>query len=698
MPESPSLLAVDGTTFLLTNRAGDIVGGTHGLFVRDARYISRWRLLLDGRPPVLLTSHHVDPYSGLVFLMNGSEGTLPPNSVSVLRSRVVGAGMEERIELHNHLTTPVVFDLRLEVAADFLDLFEVKAQHFVNPGDNVFAEENPAARPGASPGLRPGSPEASARLVLEAHRGAYSGVVEVTAAPPAQVDPLGLAWHLQLNPGETLGVTLAVRLTINSEALAPRHRLADLGSAHDESRMAPADGLGLARLETRWGALQETHERCMSDLATLVIDEPDLAEGLPAAGLPWFMTVFGRDTLITALQLLPAGQRMGWAAIETLARLQATADDPNQDAEPGKIVHELRRGPSAINGGNFPYYGSVDAPMLFVILLHELWRWSGDDARARTFRPNAQAALDWMRTRGDLDQDGFVEWHRRCATGLENQAWKDSWDAFRHRDGRLATGPIASSEVQGYTFDALVRAAELAAGPWGDPALGAELRASAASLYQRFNEQFWTDQRGGYYHLALDGAKAPVDSITSNMGHLLWSGIVAPERARAVADQLLSEPLFSGWGIRTMANTEAGFNPISYHCGTVWPHDNSLAVAGLHRYGFHEEANRILTALVEAGRSFEYRLPEVFAGYPRGVAPFPVQYPTASSPQAWACGAPALMLRAALGLEPAADRGGIQVSPHLPGPLKDLRLSGISAFGEQYSVDVSDGRASIRKT
>ena len=688
MPDS--LLAVDGTSFLLTDRSGDVVGGSHGLFVRDARYLSRWRLLLDGLAPVLLTSHHVDPYSGQVFLMNATGGRLPPNAVSVIRRRVVGGGMEERIELRNHLDEDVAFDLSLEVAADFLDLFEVKAEHFVNPGDNVFAE----ATLGSDPGARP---LGEATMVFEEQRGAYSGVVVVDAEPPPLVDARGLVWPIELAAGATFTATLLVSLTVNGEAIFPRHHLEQFGLAPGGREIPPPSRLGLAALRTDWRALQQTHERSMSDLATLVIDEPDLARGLPAAGLPWFMTVFGRDTLITAYQLLPAAPDMGWAAIDTLARLQATEDDPRRDAEPGKIVHELRRGPTAINGGHFPYYGTVDAPMLFVILLHELWRWSGDDERTCRYRPNAEAALEWMRTRGDVDKDGFVEWNKRCEAGLENQAWKDSWDAFRYHDGSLATGPIASSEVQGYVFDAYSRAAELAEGPWAAPGLAERMRADAARLQQRFNEQFWTDARGGYYHLALDGRKAPVDSLTSNMGHLLWSGIVPADRAPAVAAQLLSKTLFTGWGIRTMADSDAGFNPISYHCGTVWPHDNSLAVAGLHRYGFHAEANRILVAMVEAAQRFHYRLPEVFAGYGRAVAPFPVEYPTASSPQAWSCGATPLMLRAALGLEPRRDGQRVRIDPHLPAQVGNLRLDGMAAFGRPFAVEVHGGEATVRQ-
>jgi glycogen debranching enzyme len=688
-------MAIDGTSFVLSDRAGDITGGTQGLFVRDARYLSRWRLTVDGLAPSLLTSHHVDPYSTLVFLMNREGGALPPNAVTIIRRRVVGGGMEEELELESHIDRDVDFEMRLDVEADFLDLFEVKAQAFTNPGDRVFTEA--AAAPDANRnavGARPGG-----TLAYEQRRGGYFGQVSIAARPAPTVDANGMSWHVDLPAHGLFHATIAVSLRVGNEDVPRRHSLVDFGrirAARDDSEAA---GPGLARVSTSWHALQATYDRAADDLFTLLIDEPDLASGLPAAGLPWFMTVFGRDTLLTALQVLPGGQWLGWSAIDTLAGLQSTVDDPRRDAQPGKIVHELRRGPAAVNGGHFPYYGTVDAPMLFVILLHELWRWSGDDARACQYRPNVEAVLRWMEADGDPDGDGFIEWQRRATAGLENQAWKDSWDAYRGHDGALAVGPLAAAEVQGYAYDALLRAAELAAGPWQEPGLAERLRARAAVLHQAFNDRFWSDARGGYYHLALDGQKAPVDSMTSNMGHLLWSGIVPTERAAAVAAHLVSRALFSGWGIRTMASDDAGFNPISYHCGTVWPHDNSIAVAGLHRYGFHAEANRVMTAMIEAAAEFpDHRLPEVFAGYSRDVGPFPVEYPTASSPQAWACGSSMLMLRAALGLEPEVGTRTVRADPHLPAPATELMMRGFTAFDRTFDVRISDGRATVTAT
>ena len=455
-------------------------------------------------------------------------------------------------------------------------------------------------------------------------------------------------------------------------------------------------------LRTPWTPLQSTFRRSIADLGALLIEDADIspglpAVGLPAAGLPWFMTLFGRDTLIASYQLLPSGLEMAWGALRALAELQATAEDPSRDAQPGRIVHELRRGPIAINSGHFPYYGTIDAPLLFLVLLEEAYRWSGDERSVRRLREPAMAILDWIDAFGDVDGDGFIEYQRRAENGLENQSWKDSWDSMRFHDGTIARTPIAASEVQGYAYDAYRRTARLARGPWKDPELAARLEAKADRLYENFNRVFWSKGRGGFYHLALDRDKRPVDSKTSNMGHLLWSGIVPRERARAVVAQLMGPALFSGWGIRTMSTEDRGYNPISYHCGTVWPHDNSIAVAGLHRYGFHAEANLVMEATMDAAAFFEdWRLPEAFAGYSREVGPFPVEYPTAGSPQAWAAAAPLLMLRAALGMEPDMETRTIVTNPHLPSALRELELNGCPAFDRAFQVVVSGGRAQVR--
>jgi glycogen debranching enzyme len=390
------------------------------------------------------------------------------------------------------------------------------------------------------------------------------------------------------------------------------------------------------------------------------------------------MALFGRDSLITSYQALPMRPELARSTLIALAALQARDFDDFREAEPGKILHELRFGELTVTRErpHSPYYGTADATPLFLILLDELERWTGDAELVRRLEPNARAALEWMELHGDLDGDGYVEYRRRNEeTGLENQCWKDSQNSILFADGSKAAPPIATCEIQGYVYDAKRRCARLARDIWGDLALAERLEREAAELRRRFHEDFWIED-GGYYALALDGEKRKVDSLSSNIGHLLWSGIVDAEPAAEVAARLMGDRLFSGWGVRTMAVGDVGYNPIEYHNGTVWPHDCSLIAHGLGRYGYRTEAARIAVALVEAGERFAYRLPEVFTGYSRSVTDFPVQYPTASRPQAWATGAPLLLIRTLLGLEPEGD--ALAMDPWLPDRIGRLGLRAVA--------------------
>jgi glycogen debranching enzyme len=401
--------------------------------------------------------------------------------------------------------------------------------------------------------------------------------------------------------------------------------------------------------------------------------------------MPWFMTVFGRDTLITSYQTLLLGPELAGGALDVLAELQATEDDPSIDAEPGKIVHEVRHGKAAETWFR-RYYGTVDATPLYLVLLSELWRWTGDDELVRRLREPALAALGWIDSYG-----GFVSYERRTERGLENQSWKDSGDSQRFADGRIAEPPIAPVEVQGYAYDAKQRAAELARDVWGEPELADRLEAEASELQRRFDEAYWT---GDHYALALDRDGARVDSLCSNVGHLLWSGIVPDERVDAVVAALMGDGLWSGWGVRTMSANSAAYNPLSYHNGTVWPHDNSLIAAGLARYGRWEEAWRIARTMLEAAAFLDHQLPEVFAGLPRGETPFPIAYPTAARPQAWAAGTPVLLLQLLLGLRPEGGKL-VTVAPPLPEWAGSLRLTGVRAFDRSWDVRLEDNQVTV---
>jgi glycogen debranching enzyme len=406
------------------------------------------------------------------------------------------------------------------------------------------------------------------------------------------------------------------------------------------------------------------------------------------------MTLFGRDTLITSFQELILGPEAAAGALRALAEAQADVDDPERDAEPGKIVHELRRGKTA-RVWTDRYYGTVDATPLFLVLLSEHWRWTGDDGLVQELEHAARRALEWIDSSGDRDRDGFVEYLRRASHGIDNQNWKDSYNSMVFHDGSLASAPIAPVEVQGYVYDAKLRMAELARRVWRDEATAVRLEADASTLRARFNEAFWLPERG-WYALGLDAEKRPIDALGSNMGHLLWSGIVDAEHVAQVSSLLMSGPVGSGGGVRSLAADEPAFKPLEYHNGTVWPHDNSLIALGLAQAGQRPEAELVVRALLDSAPFFESRLPELFAGDERRGDEAPGVVPTSARPQAWAAGTPLLLLRAQLGLEPDPDARTLRVTAdELPAWLEGLVLDGVRAFGRQWRVRVKDRTASV---
>ena len=410
------------------------------------------------------------------------------------------------------------------------------------------------------------------------------------------------------------------------------------------------------RLECDLDSLKTTYRRSLVDLAALRFSPPVAGRGksLPAAGLPWFMTMFGRDSIFTSLQALPFTPELAATTLRALGDWQGTRVDDFRDEDPGRIPHEMRYGEMTAfeERPHSPYYGAADATALYVVLLDEYERWTGDTRLVHELEREARAALNWIDEYGDLMGNGYVSYRRRNEeTGLENQCWKDSWDSISYRDGRLPAFPRATCELQGYAYDAKMRGARLARRVWKDSALADGLERQAADLKRRFNRDFWVED-GEYFALALDTEGNQVDSLTSNNGHLLWSGIVQKSKAKAVARHLLGPRLYSGWGVRTLAEGEGRYNPIGYHVGTVWPFDTSFIAWGLRRYGFKEEAAQLAAGILDAATVFNGRLPEAFGGYERGVTKYPVQYPTACSPQAWSTGAPLLLLRTMLGLEP----------------------------------------------
>jgi glycogen debranching enzyme len=692
------LTVLDGNSFLVADDHGDVGAGSEGLYYNDTRYLSTWQLLLNGEPPQLLSSDTVDYYSAAVYLQNPPLPGMPAGAVSLIRDVFVGEGsLQNTLRVENHLIEPVELELRLEFDFDFLDLFEVKAREYRDE-DLVFTRRT---EPGFSVDVTHDQDENSWSFQLR--DGAFSAEALVWVSQRGHTGERFISHSVSLQPGETWESRANVVLLSGDSRRRDRYTTFYFG----QERVRVEESLRAWRLHapelvTDWEELRNTYTRSLADLAALRMrarQGSDRMGDLPAAGLPWFMTVFGRDTLLTSYQTLLLGPSLAAGTLETLAALQANERDDARDSEPGKIVHELRLGRVAAEGGVFPYYGSVDSTLLFLILMSELYRWTGDVDTIRGLREPAMRALGWMHEYGDLDGDGFIEYHRRSQRGLESQTWKDSWDSMRYHDGTVARTPVAAAEVQGYAYDARLRAAELCRHVWDDPELAARLEREAAQLKTAFNQAFFSERDGeGYFVLGLDHEKRQIDSLCSNIGHLLWSGIVDEPRAAAVAEQLMSDTLNSGWGVRTMSDRDRGFNPIGYHTGTVWPHDNSLLTAGLVRYGFRQYANRIASDMLTAARHFDYRLPEVFAGYRRGMTPFPVAYPTACSPQAWAAGAPVLFLTCMLGLRPDPGDGRLYVDAVLPEACRRLELRGISALGRRFDVSVQGGHAEVRES
>jgi glycogen debranching enzyme len=647
-----TLSVLDGSTFVVGDRLGDVGADgarEHGFYSDDTRFVSRW-LLRVGQTPLELLSLHQSAHFDAQFFLTPTIGPEEQAPCSIVRHRLMDHVWMEEVTITNHLHETARLHVMLEVATDFADLFEVK-EGVVAEREISFTHDDTS-------------------LTLAYEHGAFRRSVTVASSTPARITPSGFEYEPELKAGEEWSTSFtvspcAVQPGARFARREPRGSLADVRvqrAAELETWLAQAPAL-----QADEPALLRTYRASLSDLGALRM-QPDIADGatLPAAGLPWFMALFGRDSLITSYQALPYLPELAATTLRVLAARQATARDDFHEQEPGKILHELRFGELTATGQrpHSPYFGSADATPLFLVLLDEYHRWTGDDTLVRALESHARAALDWIAEGGDLDGDGYVEYERRNPTsGLRNQCWKDSWDSIQFADGTLAQGPIATCEIQGYAYDAQRRSARLAREVWSDAALGDRLEERASDLQARFRRDFWMPERG-YHALALDGNKRQVDSLTSNIGHLLWSGILDDDEAAVTTERLLDDQLFSGWGVRTLGTREVGYNPLGYHTGTVWPHENSLIAAGLARYGHHEEARTIASAILAAAPGFEHRLPEVFAGFPVSLTSVPVAFPTASRPQAWAAGAPLLLLSTVLGLQPEDS----VVEADLPGP------------------------------
>jgi glycogen debranching enzyme len=653
--------------FLLLDGHGEAhAPGALGLFFDDTRILSHYVLRFAGGPASVLSAQVPWMYSADVDLAItdeefGGDSWDPKHAVHIRREIVLEDELVERLTFTSYLRDPLEFPVRLELASDFADIFEVRGWRRKWRGQ--FFE-----------------PVIGDRSLVLPYRGQDGVLVEVVVRfdeAPDELHRRGASWTLQLDPGvkRVIEWHVAPREVPGSSADARTGSMVERrGRMAEVYRSWRAE---CARWTTDVAEFNASLRGAVDDLRALEIE----AEGTPllAAGIPWYATIFGRDSIIASLQTLPLNPDLALSTLRYLAARQGRKRDPFTEEEPGKILHELRRGELARAGEipHVPYYGTVDATPLWIVLLHETWRWTGDDGLVRDLLPALDRALRWIDQFGDADGDGFVEYDTTAGKGLRNKGWKDSGDGVPFPDGTLPEGPIALVEVQGYVYDAKRRAAELF-DAFDQSGRARKLRKEAEELRTRILQRYWMEGPGTFA-LALDGDKRPVPTATSNAGHLLWSGVPDPEQAERLARHLLDPEMFSGWGIRTLAASQEVYNPMSYHNGSVWPHDNAIIVQGLCRYGFDEQALEVLGAMHDVAADMKlHRLPELFCGMRRAGGMRPVHYPVSCSPQAWASGAFFMMLQGVLGLVPEAPIGSVHlIRPRLPRFLRSLTVSGL---------------------
>jgi glycogen debranching enzyme len=658
-----------GDTFGVFNRYGDVetVGqGQLGLFYVETRHLDRLTVRLEGQTPLLLSSTVRDDNAFLavdltnVDIARENRIAIPRGTLHVYRSKFLEEGIcYEQLRLTNYGLSSIEVIVSFEFGADYADIFEVRGTPRQKTGTRDVAQVN-------------------AESVTLSYRG-LDAVVRTTSlhfSPvPASLTESTASFPVWLNPSEEAVISLTIVCGRNFARGRPQPYAQAFGRRHDQCQESILDG---CKIKTSGKRFNEWLTRSEADLRMLIQGNPEGA--YPYAGVPWFNTVFGRDGIITALECLWMAPSIAEGVLNYLASTQATKKDAEQDAEPGKIVHEVRRGEmAALREVPFgQYYGSVDSTPLFVFLAGAYFLRTNNLELLKNIWPNILGALEWIDRYGDADHDGFVEYSRKSADGLTQQGWKDSGDSVSHADGQLADAPIALCEVQGYVYAAKVSAA-LVARALGQAQRAAELEQQASDLQWRFEEHFWNDELRCYV-LALDGSKKQCRVRTSNAGHALFCNIASPERAAITADSLLSEQMFSGWGIRTLAAGEVRYNPMSYHNGSIWPHDNAMVALGLSLYGFQSKVLDILHGMYEASHHVQlHRLPELFCGFhKRADSSAPTLYPVACAPQAWAAGSVFLLLRAALGLSISAPERIVRFSnPALPRNLDELTIENL---------------------
>jgi glycogen debranching enzyme len=682
----PQISIHQGQTVLVTEQDGQInFPSEKGLFFFDTRVVSSWTIYANGEPWELLNGGAINYHASRIFLTNRSllteDGTIAPRTLGLTISRSISGGMHEDLDVTNNSMSPVRFQLEIALRCDFADIFEVKSTRIVRRG-RILTQWS----------------EAHQHLRTTYRNGDFSRAVTISPAhsPSKAVYANGrLSLEVALKPGEAWHYCLLYALADGDRHFAaPRDCVGHSHKSHHTETMT--DWLKqVVKIQTSNEEFYRLFRQALEDMAALrlPIAGTDHMVFLPAAGLPWFVAPFGRDSLIVSLQNTLIYPEFARGALEILGSLQARDEDQYRDAEPGKILHEMRYGELAHFKliPHTPYYGTADATPLYLITLHSAWRAIGDRGLLERHIETAERCLSWIDNHGDRDGDGFQEYETRSPLGYENMGWKDSGDCVVYPDGSLVKGPKALCELQGYVYDAWVRMAEVF-DALGKPDRAQELRAKAGALFDRFNEAFW-DEDLGFYAYALDGDKKKVLTVASNAGHCLWSGIVPPERAEKVVQRLMAPDMWTGWGIRTLSANHPAFNPYNYQTGSVWPHDNAIIALGFKFYGFGAEAARIGHDISVAASHFLLnQLPELYTAFERDETVFPVQYIGANVPQAWAAGSAFMLTQALLGFLPDAPRNKLYVDPYLPRWLPDLTVQDVRV--SRHKLDIRFWRES----
>jgi glycogen debranching enzyme len=678
----PPVLTINrGSTFMVTDLDGQIdQTQPQGVFSDDTRFISTYNLYINDKSWTRVASAAVTYYAALLNLTNPRVLTpdgrdwIEENTIALTLQRSLNSCLYEYFHVVNYAQKHITFMFELAMRSDFADLFDVKSERLTRR-PNIDTVWDAQRR----------------ELTTSYHRDDFHRRVVYRVAEsgsqPAYANGR-LVFQVDLDPmGEWEALSEVFLLCGDARPPAPRAPRRPHGAVQSDDER----GAELERYQSEWissctaistpnSHVERAYEQSIEDMGALRLPEHDLAPNtwVPAAGVPWFVALFGRDSLIASYQSMGTNAPFARGALRELANYQAKERDDWRDAQPGKILHELRHGELA----HFhllpytPYYGTADATILYLIVLHEYYRWTGDRALVEELLPVVDGCLSWIDSFGDLDGDGFQEWQTFSKAGYENMCWKDAGDAIVYRDGRQATSPKGTCELQGYVYDAKIRMAEIYH-LLGDRERAQRLLQEAAALQKHFEDVFWMEDEGTYA-LGLDSQKKQIDAVASNAGHCLWATIASPERARRVMERLVRPDMWCGWGIRTLSAKNPAYNPYSYQRGSVWPHDNGIIASGMKRYGFQEGVHKIAEAIFAAASYFDsYRLPEVYAGIERRPASFPSQYLAANIPQAWAAGSVLHLIRCLVGLRPDAANGVLYVEPHLPDWLPALELRGI---------------------